>query len=84
MKYESCLDAVKQSMEELNRKAREDYVTLFDVYAELGVVEDTELERKLHPELLSHGWTRDKGFHELTLKERHPEGCPCCGRPWPV
>ena len=28
------------------------------------------------------GWSKDEGFHKFTVQELHPEGCPCCGKPW--
>lgn len=28
------------------------------------------------------GWGNGQGFHKLSQREMHPNGCPCCGRPW--
>ena len=65
----------------LNDKRIVQTVSLYDFYEALGLNMELFNEKDICT-MKQYGWNDTEGLHELTFKERHPDGCPCCGRPW--
>ena len=74
-------ETIADKCDELSHKSLDCPVSLYDVLEALGVVNDSNKHMRQHYKF--YGWGPDgKEFHLFTEKELHPEGCPCCGRPW--
>ena len=65
-------ESLRQILDYLNTERMVRPVSEFDVYNKLGISGGRK----------DWGWTKDEGFHQFSVREMHPEGCPCCGKPW--
>lgn len=61
--------------------AERSVIRLSDILSELGLTATGDDRGELMA--TEWGWSSDNTeFHELTMKEKYPNGCPCCGRLW--
>lgn len=68
---------------EASKNARIRTVTLYEVYEMLGIASVIDEYDPRYNDAKTWGWSPENPkLHHLTTKELHPEGCPCCGRPW--
>ena len=78
----NSVDALEKVRKELNEAAKTRFVSLYEIHSQLGLVKPFMTEAEsfyLH----NNGWGgSEPGLHQATMRDLHPDHCPCCGRSW--
>lgn len=75
-------DSIKRTNEEMREAAKTRFVSLYEVHERLGfTMEFMTNEKRFY--LDNFGWGgSEPGLHQATMRDLHPDHCPCCGRSW--